>query len=705
MNKKSLTKFNTTTLDITTAILSLGILLSVWFNFPEIIGLIIFFLFSLSIGYTSGKYLLSDLDIVSRTIFGVVAIYGILTIILSGIYWFFQINKVIVSASIIVLTALMAYLNTTIKLKKPKFLRNPIKNLNYKKLLFFLMITVGYASLFVLLFLHRSGDTIISPWIPLTWRFFILFFFTTSLLLYFLQIYKERISSYILLIFHFGIFFLIALILYKHGFGFDPFIHQATEKWIAENGYITPKKPFYIGQYMLVLFAHFATNISIHLVDSALVPVAATILIPFTVFFCMQKQNKKLTTVSVALLPILLLNQFIVTTPNNLALLFSVILLFWTWFEWGKEKIGYHLFGIILTLTTLAVHPFIGIPTSVFYFGSLFFRYTSLKNRINWLLYISVIILSLPLIMALYILFTNSGQVTNPLYQYQSFLNIFDKPHWYLFGGAEWYWQAVYYIKVYFWKYLLVFLAITGFIFVKDKKSKFYLSTAVGLFCSSFLLATIMNFSKIISYEETVFAQRLLDLSLLTLTPGLIISIEKILNYASKRINKNQKNVVISLVSATILALSLYFTYPTRDAVSKYTGYNVRTADLKAVEFIDKINNKKDYIVITNQMIGAAALKEFGFAKYIKLKNGSKHYFYSIPTGGALYKKFFSKMVYKKPKRKWMKQAMNFAGTDKAYFVHTDYWYPAAKIRDEAKKYADRFWNFENKVWVFEYKK
>ena len=53
---------------------------------------------------------------------------------------------------------------------------------------------------------------------------------------------------------HLLLTFSVANIIFPLGFGFDPFIHQATEKHILDFGFILPKKLYYIGQYVLVGF-------------------------------------------------------------------------------------------------------------------------------------------------------------------------------------------------------------------------------------------------------------------------------------------------------------------------------------------------------------------------------------------------------------------------------------------------------------------
>ena len=54
----------------------------------------------------------------------------------------------------------------------------------------------------------------------------------------------------------------VAVIVYGVGYGFDPFIHQATIKFIDEFGAVSPKPLYYAGQYSLEIIAHKLTRIS-----------------------------------------------------------------------------------------------------------------------------------------------------------------------------------------------------------------------------------------------------------------------------------------------------------------------------------------------------------------------------------------------------------------------------------------------------------
>jgi hypothetical protein len=94
----------------------------------------------------------------------------------------------------------------------------------------------------------------------------------------------------------------------------------------------------------------------------------------------------------------------------------------------------------------------------------------------------------------------------------------------------------------------------------------------------------------------------------------------------------------------------------------------VTASDISAVQFIQS-HASGGYIVLANQMVGAAAIKEFGFAKYY-----GDEFYYSMPNAGQkkLYA-LYEKMVFEKPLRENMETAMKLTGVDEAYFVLDDY--------------------------------
>ena len=181
-------------------------------------------------------------------------------------------------------------------------------------------------------------------------------------------------------------------------------------------------------------------------------------------------------------------------------------------------------------------------------------------------------------------------------------------------------------------KPLFVAAAILGLIMIikkyKNNLPKFIILSAIGLFISAFILSTSTKFAEVIMYEQNVYAERVLELMLVLLIPGFVLGLREFFIRIKKH---GSKQFMTALFFSFLLLISWYFTYPTRDAVAFHTGWSVRGADITTVHFIDNLNqNKKDYIVIANQLLGAAALQEFGFEKYL-LKAMSLNLSTSLP--------------------------------------------------------------------------
>ena len=746
-------------------LLTIGVLASLWvfdnafFGIPALIAYTLFF------GFFLGNFILPREHWFWKIFFGSAALIAAIIVTLSGIYWFYQINNTVISLILfipLVLSFLFHYFH--ISLFPPTSFQYPVSSIKLKNALPALLILTVDILLFAVLFIRRTGDTLISPWTLVGPRFFILFAIATTLLLWFLQKSKTTKTNLFLIILHHALILTVALIVFKHGFGFDPIIHQATEQWIAEHGFILPKQPYYIGQYMLVIFLNSLTHLPIALLDNALVPVLSLITVSLITFFSFSRTSRSDNIFPVlALIPLVPLTFFTFTTPNNLALLIATIVFFWMWYEWHETNRTNKttVFGVILCLVAITIHPFIGLPVLVIYLGSKYvipsgtrsprraesrdpfvssfkFRVSSFLFPISYFLFLSLL---LPLVF-----FLNSLRLSqpltlqNPLTHLTPFLRIFAPPHWYMFDNAPILWQLLYSYKLALTP-LLVVVIVLGMVACKRNNQQstinnqqktrslitdhrsFYIVTAIALLFSSFLLSTVIKYPDVISYEQNVFSRRILELLLVFSLPFFIIALQRF--FVLVRDSRNSKKYPIFNIQYLIffflslaLTISWYFTYPTRDPVSLYTGYSIRDADIETVHFIDERNNGvKNYIVLTNQNVASAAVKEFGFAKYFRTTEGftlsdpdassgeskGEQYFYSIPTGGPLYQ-YFRKMVYEEPVKKHMLDAMNYTGVDRAYFVHTNYWAPAAAIRDAAKLEADEWWELASgRVWVYEY--
>lgn len=669
-------------------------------------------------GYHLGRFILSQEKRIWQIFWGTLGVLSLFTILLSGIYWFFEINRNIVSL-VLVFIPLLISLQKQQKEDAFSDIETDIDLDSYIHIKSYLstkfwagVILLGQLALFFKLFARQYDDTLISPWTLFGPNFFIIFFIISLLLLWVLQKSKHIPSNLLLITTHTGLILSVVLIVFKYGFGFDPHIHQATERWIVEHGSILPKQPYYIGQYVMVVMSHFITKLDIFTLDKLLVPLGTILTIPLSTYFALSKADFKYKLFpAIALIPLIPLSFFIVTTPNNLALLLAFIAGTWIWYESKAGNNKTYLLGIILSLTSCAIHPMIGLPVFIIYLGSIIFKglnRPSTKKMLGEGIFYPIYTLIVAGIVPLALFansFVNKGSLVlqNTFANISNFLIIFERPHYIFIERGPRALKLLYYYRDALKPLMILVLIIGIFIVIKKHKNKlayFFLSTTIGLIISSFFITTSIHFKDVISYDQRLYGTRLLDLALILMIPFFVLALREFFVYIKKQPGKQ---FLAAIFFSSLLLISWFFTYPTRDNISLYTGQNVRAADISVVHAIDNRNdNKKDYIVLTNQTVGVAALREFGFEHYLDTPAGEQ-YFYSIPTGGPFYQ-YFRKMVYEQPLKQWMIESMQFAGVKKAYFVHTNYWAPAAEIRDAAKLEADNWWElYDGRVWVYEY--
>jgi len=703
-------KYNTLTLLITT-VLSI---ISIWWIKSPFLGLL-FFLAYLTVNSAQiGKLININERWEWRFFFGLITFSCLSTIILTTIYWFYQINTTVISIYLLLSFLITSIITSSQKdeLKTEKNKNSPTdKHPPNTDWLLFLTIGVIDFTLFIALLTKNYGDTLISPWTIIGPRFFFLFLVSTAFLVWFTIQSQPTKPKLILLILKYVLTFSVTLIIFKHGFGFDQIIHQTTESWIAQHGSILPKQPYYLGQYVLIVFLALITHLPIQILDKVILPLGSAFALPLFIYYVFSRTglNKKIVP-ALVLLPILPLSFFTFTTPFNLALFLALLLFFWVWYEIKNNNWHTTIFGLALVLSATCIHPLVGLPIGIIYLGSKLINQKFITKSIRpivLILYFLLLTTAVPLI-----LFLNAKRSDanfswqNPSENLTYFTRIFASPYWYWFDGAPIFWRFLYYYKLALIPLILALIFVGMFIYAKKINKKFVifnLVSTIALFASSFVVATAIRLPQVISYEQSDYALRLLKITLLLLLPFFLFFWQNYFQWLEKK--KIIIYILTVIIGSTILLISFYFTYPTRDPVSRYTGFVIRDADLVAVQFIENKNTPNShYLVLTNQTVASAALQKFGFGRYLNTQNGEQ-YFYSIPTGGPLYQ-YFRKMVYEHPKREWMEQAMEFANVKKAYFIHTNYWAPAAIIRDEAKLEADNWWELENgQVWIFEYLK
>ncbi|MCH8049291.1 hypothetical protein IH979_01100 [Patescibacteria group bacterium] len=251
--------------------------------------------------------------------------------------------------------------------------------------------------------------------------------------------------------------------------------------------------------------------------------------------------------------------------------------------------------------------------------------------------------------------------------------------------------------------WILIVLAAVGLLIAwrhgADKKIHLPLIAAGMWIINYWLLSTTLEFSFLIEYERTNYAERLLIISMLFLIPHVGIALAGIMDHFKARPKILSTSVAILL--ALMVLANVYGAYPRHDNYARSAGFNVGESDIDAVYAINETGGEQDYIVLANQAVSAAALETFGFKQYYK----DDIFYYPIPTGGILYN-YYLEMADEGPRRETALEAMDVAGVDLAFFVINDYWWQSEIIREHAKQEADDWFSTgDDAVTVFVYRR
>ncbi len=560
---------------------------------------------------------------------------------------------------------------------------------------------LSISACFYLLVLNQTENAIISPWEVMPKYYFLLYFISLVILLIIILTRNNFILP--LLTLHYFLSFGVALIVYKIGYGFDPFIHEATMNLISQKGIVEPKPFYYLGQYSLIIIIHKLFNISIAFLDKILVPFLAAIYLPSVLYRVLNKlfDNKKTIQLLIMFGPILPFSIFILTTPQNLSLLFLILIIL---LSLSCQSIYDLIIIYILALTTFFIHPISGIPA--IFFSALLTIYHSNLGKAKALLQTIIILpFSLALPTAFY-LFEKKSNLGEQINFWQNFKNLLSIPSPVMPHKGNIFLDLVY-LYGFNTAFVIGLFIVGGIIIAAKYKNQckifiIYFYAGLSMFFS-YLLTRFLPFNFLIEYERNDYANRILKITVLFLLPLIIL----LFYWFLSKIRKQNKIIKYSFLFflLSFLTASLYLSYPRNDNYFNSHGYSVGKYDIEAVHWINQSARGK-YIVLANQQVSAAALREFGFDHYYTCDCQEKEvFYYSIPTGGTLYQ-YYLKMVYEKPSQNTIKEAMNLVGAEEGYFVLNKYWWASPKIIEEAQLESKEFTQFgSGDVFVFKFTK
>ncbi len=476
----------------------------------------------------------------------------------------------------------------------------------------------------------------------------------------------------------------IAPLLYRIGYGFDGFLHIASERIIMATGTLSPRPLYYIGQYVFTTWFARNAGLPIEAVDRWLVPIAAAFLIPFALYVARRESETALLPFILFLVP---LAPFVATTPQALAYLLGLAALLLCR---GLHTDRVSALGpFILAAWSAAIHPLAGVPFLFIVFA--LWSATEWQNtavrRIMRGFAIAAAVGAAAAVPALFAILSRSGTDI----RWDPAL-LFHPDPWLSLAGQLIPWLGNVFAVWPGWASLALratpaILIIALIVAIRQSRgvdrwrASLLLGAAGGLLLSSAALKSAGDFAFLIDYERGNYADRLILLAILCLIPFTIDPIARLLEKARTR-----PLITIALLATcgAFAAGQSYAALPRYDAVEAGHGWSVGQADIDAVRAIDHDAGTRPYTVLADQSVSAAAVSQFGFKRY----NGDI-FFYPIPTGGRLYDTFLA-MTYNEPSRDTAKDAARLGGTDLVYVVLNDYWWNAEQLADELSAIADK---------------
>jgi hypothetical protein len=634
--------------------------------------------------------------------------------ILSGlVYYFYALNSIgiVISLILVILCLFFVFKYKPLQTKnhEKKLLEQVIskKTGQWSKIIGIILI-LGYGAAIFFSFKELQqqafSKAVISPWQIIGHRFF--FSYGAAALFLILSLLKSGLNNFFKLVLISGFYFLsfsVSAIAYKIGYGYDPFIHQATMEFIAAKGFILPKTPYYLGEYGLIIILNRLSGISLHFLNTFLVPALAAICLPVTFYNFLKNDNAKpgRRSALLATLCIIIIGgaPFILTTPQNLSYLFLILTIFWGL----KEKSL--LLGTLLAFATLIIHPLTGLPALGFllflWWQKLAPKISLTRRKIFFYLVLAFNVLSLPL--ALFVGGGGKLQIAGLSAAGASLLTIFS--NFQSAGSENIFLNAVYFIDYNRGLFLLILVLASLIIFnKKNREEKTISGRAIKLsiisLIGAYVLSSLVSFKEVIDYEQGGYTKRILIIILIFCLPFILQLLEKIIRKI--RGENNFIKIAWLIFGLSLVLISLYSSYPRLDKYYNSRGYSTSLNDLKAVETIET-QTPEPYLVLANQQVSAAALKKFGFNHYLNTSQGQL-YFYPIPTGGLLYQ-YYLKAVYEAPSRENMLAAMDLGNTNEAYLVINEYWNQSARLIDAAKLTADSWQDIDEDIYIFRYQR
>lgn len=518
----------------------------------------------------------------------------------------------------------------------------------------------------------RTDAALQSPWMQISLRTGLLYCVSTALLFFGLRKNSGTWLWWIPLFAHFFITYGVALLVFRYGYGYDPLIHAAAEKFSAVHGNITPLQPFYNGLYGPVVWLHQITRIPIDLLNQWLVPVLAIITIPPVLYNALiHGANIPAARARVLLLltSIIPFKEFTFSVPHNVT---AVYVVWWTCVVALPITRARIVLLALIAVAACVTHPLLGAP--IFIMTIILFllraeRAQKILWSVGWIL-----IAAAPLLLFSAFRLISGLPFFSP--QPPGVHNLIS-----IFGFVHHVQHARILLQLAFgYSFLLPYAGIIaglcGLSFFHKNYRVMSASMISAIIISICIFASIIVLPGIIFYEQNEFALRMRYALPLFLLPPLLAWIDSRL----RRIKNLFMWCGVCVLLTGALTLSWYFTYPGNTNLTR-PGFNVSAADISVVQLIAERAVQTPHIVIAPQITAGAARNILGFDYTVTLKNGARTFPYAegpdnelrTATDKILYY-YFSRADFEK----------KFAHEiDALYVVVPQYWYRKEKLIEE----------------------
>jgi hypothetical protein len=537
--------------------------------------------------------------------------------------------------------------------------------------------------------------------------FLLLFIIISIFVWYSWQRKNSNFINYFLL---FSSLSLIAL-RYHFAYGYDTLLHQASLDYIARHGQITPLSPFYIGQYSLEIFLHFFTGLNFVFIERWFLPVLSAIVLIETGKYFLNFISRSHAKNFYFLIPlsviILIPSLFVITSPSATSLIFTIpgAVFLYVYFLERDKSIFYLALGS--SISAVLIHPFIGLNILIWVLSSSFLRRESpLSERI---IYYTVNIFISSFFSTLCFIFYNflsrglSIHFLNPITNIDRFFKIFKNPLWYSIGG-----QSFGILTIYFFEkislFLFLFISVLIVISCRKKLNYLLLFVTFSFVLSSLIFVSIFDSASFYDGDKINYGYRLFQISKWIIWPIILFGLFKLFFFLRDKSLASRASLIF--IFSVFFLLGLYLTYPRYDSISVMSANSIRSVDYDALDIIHNRENGKDgYLVLSNQILGAGAVKKFGFGPYYKLDQENIMYF-SIPWGGSLANLYNKVMTVENDASDVFREVRKIAervGVNRFYFIFTNNWMPSPEIMYDFDREAEFFKNINNQVLIYQF--